>query len=206
MTQTRLIGIAGASGSGKTRLAETLLERLGPDTAVVIQEDAYYKDLSDMPLDMRARQNFDHPDAFDHDLLAVHMRQLLQGDTISCPTYDYTTHCRSKDANRVPPHRVILLEGILVLATAQLRELMAIRVFVDTALDTCHARRMKRDMAERARTKASVIRQFEETVHPMYLEHIEPSRHYADILIPGTGQNSAAVDLLVARINTMQGF
>jgi uridine kinase len=203
MKKAVLIGIAGASGSGKTHLANDLMRRLGSDKAVIIQEDAYYRDLSDMPLDMRACQNFDHPDAFDHDLLAVHMRQLLQGDTISSPIYDYTTHCRSEDANRVSPRRIVLLEGILVLATAQLRELMALRVFVDTALDTCHARRMQRDLAERARTKESVIRQFEETVRPMYLEHIEPSRHYADILIPGAGLNTAAIDLLAARINTL---
>ncbi|MCF7973637.1 MAG: uridine kinase [Phycisphaerae bacterium] len=203
MTQTRLIGIAGASGSGKTHLAETLLERLGPDTAVVIQEDAYYRDLSHMPLEQRARVNFDHPGAFDHDLLAAHMQHMLHGHTVSCPVYDYKTHTRLNDTRPVMPRRVILLEGILVLNTARLRKLMDLRVFVDTALEVCCERRLQRDMAERARTRESVIRQFNETVRPMYLEHIEPSRQYADLLIPGEGEHTEPVNRLIARINAL---
>jgi uridine kinase len=150
---------------------------------------------------MRAQENFDHPDAFDHALLATHMRQMLQGDTVSCPMYDYKTHNRKKDTRIVPPHRVIILEGILALSTAQLRELMEVRVFVDVALDICCARRLKRDISERGRTLDSVIQQYEQTVQPMYLQYIEPSKEYADILIPQGGKNSVAIDVLTDGIN-----
>ncbi len=203
MKKAILIGISGASGSGKTRVASALLERLGPDRAVVIQEDAYYRDLSHMAFEMRAQENFDHPDAFDHDLLATHMRQMLQGDTVACPKYDYKTHNRKKATRIVPPHRVIILEGILVLGTAQLRELMAIRVFVDVALDMCCARRLKRDISERGRTLDSVIQQYEQTVRPMYLQYIEPSKEYADILIPRGGENAVAIETLADGINAL---
>ncbi len=201
MKKATLIGIAGASGSGKTLVANTLLKRLGAGRAVVIQEDAYYKDLTHMTLDMRAQQNFDHPDAFDHDLLTTHMRQMLQGDTVACPMYDYKTHNRRKDTRTVRPHRVIILEGILALGTAPLRELMDLRVFVDVPLDMCCARRVKRDISERGRTVDSVIQQYEQTVRPMYLQYIEPSKGYADILIPRGGKNSVAIDVLTDGIN-----
>jgi uridine kinase len=203
MTRPLLIGIAGASGSGKTHLANHLVERLGSDRAVVIQEDAYYRDLSDLSLDMRARVNFDHPDALEHDLLATHLAQMLKGDTVSCPMYDYKTHNRLPDTRRVTPHRLIILEGILVLHTARLRDLMDLRVFVDTALGTCCDRRVKRDMAQRGRTLDSVMQQFEDTVRPMYLQYIEPSKQYADILIPGDREDASAIDGLVTRINAM---
>ena len=203
MTKRLLIGIAGASGSGKTLVAQNLASRLGSDTVVVIQEDSYYKDLSHMPLDKRAYENFDHPNAFDHDLLATQLQQLLNGDTVQCPMYDYKTHNRTRETNTVAPHRLILLEGILVLSVARLRELMDMRVFVDTALDICCTRRLKRDISERGRTKDSVIQQFEDTVRPMYLQHIEPSKAYADILIPKGGKNTVAMDLLTSGIDTM---
>jgi len=203
MTKPLLIGIAGASGSGKTTLANHLVERLGSDRAVVIQEDSYYRDLSDMSLEMRARVNFDHPDALEHDLLATHLEQMLDGDTVSCPIYDYETHNRLSDTKRVTPHRLIILEGILVLHTARLRDLMALRVFVDTALDTCCTRRIKRDMSQRGRTADSVIQQFETTVRPMYLQYIEPSKQYADLLIPGDKEHSEAMDLLTTKMLAM---
>ena len=203
MTKTRLIGIAGASGSGKTLVARNIAKRLGSDKVVIIQEDSFYRDLSHMPLEMRASQNFDHPDAFDHDLLAAHMQQLLNGHTVQCPMYDYITHNRRKETKTVVPHRLIILEGILVLSTPRLRDLMHMRVFVDTALDICCTRRLKRDMSERGRTLDSVCQQFEDTVRPMYLQHIEPSKAYADILIPKGGKNTVAMDLLIAEINMM---
>jgi uridine kinase len=203
MTKRLLIGIAGASGSGKTTLANRLVERLGPDRAVVIQEDAYYRDLSDMSLDMRARVNFDHPDALEHDLLATHLEQMLNGDSVACPMYDYETHNRLPDAKRVTPHPLIILEGILVLHTARLRDLMDMRVFVDTALDMCCTRRIKRDMSQRGRTLESVVQQFEATVRPMYLQYIEPSKQYADLLIPGDREDASAIDGLVTRIDAM---
>jgi len=198
-----LIGIAGASGSGKTFVANSIIESLGSDKAVIIQEDSYYKDLSDVPYDERAGKNFDHPDAFDHDLLTRHLLQLLNGETISHPIYDYKLHRRLKETKTVGPHVLIILEGILIFNKARLRNLMDFRVFIETALDISFIRRLKRDIAERSRTVDSVIQQYIETVRPMYLQFIEPSKLYADILIPGWGKNSVAVDTLITRINTL---
>ena len=198
-----LIGIAGASGSGKTHVANSIIESFGPDKAVVIQEDSYYKDLSDVPYEERVTKNFDHPDAFDHDLLAEHLLQLLNGEAVSHPIYDYKLHIRSKETKNVGPGVLIILEGILILYNAKLRELMDYRVFIDTALDICFVRRLKRDIEERGRTVDSVTRQYRETVRPMYLEFIAPSKQYADILIPGDGRNAEAVDILTSRINTL---
>ena len=198
-----LIGIAGASGSGKTHVANSIIESFGPDKAVVIQEDSYYKDLSDVPYEERVTKNFDHPDAFDHDLLAEHLLQLLNGEAVSRPIYDYKLHIRSKETKNVGPGVLIILEGILILYNAKLRELMDYRVFIDTALDICFVRRLKRDVEERGRTMDSVIRQYTETVRPMYLEFIAPSKQYADIMIPGDGRNAKAVDILTSKINTL---
>ncbi|MHC4630111.1 MAG: uridine kinase [Planctomycetota bacterium] len=198
-----LIGIAGASGSGKTLVANSIIESFGPDKAMIIQEDSYYKDLSYVPYEERVGRNFDHPDAFDHDLLTKHLMQLLNGEIISYPIYDYKLHTRSKETKNVGPGVLIILEGILIFSKARLRELMDYRVFIDTALDICFVRRLKRDIAERGRTVDSVIQQYTETVRPMYLEFIEPSKRYADILIPGEGRNSEAVDILTAKIHTL---
>jgi uridine kinase len=198
-----LIGIAGASGSGKTVITNSIIESLGPDKAVIIQEDSYYKDLSDVPFEQRVSRNFDHPDAFDHDLLAEHLLQLLIGDTVSHPVYDYQLHTRSKETKTVGPGKLIILEGILIFSKAQLRELMDYRVFIDTPPDICFIRRLKRDTEERGRTADSVLRQYTETVRPMYLEFIEPSKQYADMLISGEGKNSKAVDILITKIKAL---
>ncbi|MDT8303772.1 MAG: uridine kinase [Sedimentisphaerales bacterium] len=198
-----LIGIAGASGSGKTHVANSIIERLGSDKAVIIQEDSYYKDLSDMPYEERVRRNFDHPDAFDYDLLARHLFQLLNGEAVSHPIYDYKLHTRSKETKNVGPCVLIILEGILILNNARLRELMDFSVFIDTALDICFVRRLKRDIEERGRTVDSIIRQYTETVRPMYIKFIAPSKQYADILISGEGGNSDAVDNLTTRIDAL---
>ncbi len=198
-----LIGIAGASGSGKTLVANTIIERLGSDKVVLIQEDSYYKDLSDIPVDERAGLNFDHPDAFDHDLLAEHLKLLLQGKTVAHPIYDYKTHSRLKETRTVGPHTIIILEGILVLNEPKLRELMDIRVFIDTALDICFIRRLKRDIEERGRSVESVIKQYQNTVRPMYFQFIEPSKRYADIIIPRGGKNLVAIDILTTKIRSM---
>ncbi|MCD6375070.1 MAG: uridine kinase [Caldisericaceae bacterium] len=198
-----LIGIAGASGSGKTLVANTIIERLGSDKVVLIQEDSYYKDLSDIPLDERAGRNFDHPDAFDHDLLAEHLKLLLEGKTVAHPIYDYKTHSRLKETKTVGPHTIIILEGILVLNEAKLRELMDIRVFIDTALDICFIRRLKRDIEERGRSVESVIAQYQNTVRPMYFQFIEPSKRYADIIIPRGGKNLVAIDILTTKIRSL---
>ncbi|MBW7988860.1 MAG: uridine kinase [Planctomycetes bacterium] len=198
-----LIGIAGASGSGKTFVANSIIENLGSDKAVIIQEDSYYKDLSDVLYEERERRNFDHPDSFDHDLLAKHLLQLLNGEIISHPIYDYKLHTRSKETKTVEPCGLIILEGILILNNARLRELMDYRVFIDTALDICFVRRLKRDIEERERTVDSVIWQYTKTVRPMYLQFIEPSKQYADIFISGEGMNSEALDILTTRINSL---
>ncbi len=198
-----LIGIAGASGSGKTFVANSIIESLESDKAVIIQEDSYYMDLSNISYEERVRRNFDHPDAFDHDLLAKDLLQLLNGEAVSHPIYDYKLHTRSEETKTVGPCVLIILEGILILHNARLRELMDYRVFIDTAMDICFARRLKRDIEERGRTVDSVTRQYTETVRPMYLQFIAPSKQYADILISGEGRNSEAVDILTSKINTL---
>ncbi len=198
-----IIGIAGASGSGKTLVANNIMSALGSEKVVMLQEDSYYKDLSDIPFDERTGKNFDHPDAFDHELLANHLEQLLQGKSISHPIYDYKTHSRKKETRTVGPHTIVILEGILILNEPRLRNQMDIRVFIDTAPDICFIRRLKRDINERARSVDSVIRQYEETVRPMYFQFIEPSKRYADIIIPRGGKNKVAIDILSTKINTL---
>ena len=203
MNKGILIGIAGASGSGKTVIANSIIESLETDKAVIIQEDSYYKDLSDVPYEQRVSRNFDHPDAFDHDLLAEHLLQLLNGQAVSHPIYDYKLHTRSKEIKTAGPGNLIILEGILIFSKAQLRELMDYQVFIDTPPDICFIRRLKRDTEERGRTADSVIQQYTETVRPMYHQFIEPSKQYADILISGEGRNSEAVDILKTKINAL---
>ncbi|HID40026.1 MAG TPA: uridine kinase [Calditrichaeota bacterium] len=198
-----LIGIAGASGSGKTLVSRTIMEKLGSEKVVLIQEDSYYKDLSDIPFDERTGKNFDHPDAFDHDLLIEHMADLLDGHAISHPIYDYKTHSRLQKTRTVGPHTIIILEGILILSESRLRDLMDIKVFIDTAPDICFIRRLKRDIEERGRSVDSVINQYTETVRPMYFQFIEPAKRYADIIIPRGGKNLIAIDILTAKINAL---
>lgn len=205
MKKRILIGVAGASGSGKTHVAKSIIESLGADKAVIIQEDSYYKDLSALPYDERAATNFDHPDAFEDDLLAKHLLQLLDGEAVSQPVYDYKQHLRLEGTKTVGPSDVIILEGILIFSKAELRELMDFRVFVDTALDICFIRRLKRDIAERGRSVDSVIQQYNETVRPMYLRFVEPLKRYADMSISGEEDNSSAVDILTAKINALLG-
>ncbi len=203
MNKAILIGIAGPSGSGKTSVAARITESLGADSVVTIQEDSYYKDLSGIPYEERAAANFDHPGAFDHDFLAEHLLQLLNGESVSRPVYDYKLHTRSKETETVKSGALIILEGILVLAGARLRELMDYRVFIDTPLDICFIRRLRRDIEERGRTADSVIRQYTETVRSMYVQFVEPSKQYADMLISGESGNSGDIDILMAKINAL---
>ncbi len=198
-----VIGISGASGSGKTLIANTIIERLGADRVGMIQEDSYYKDLSNIPYDERTGKNFDHPDAFDHDLLHKHMHQLINGESIDHPIYNYKTHSRLDETKRMEAHKVIILEGILILNEPQLRELMDIRVFVDTPPDICFIRRLKRDIAERGRDVQSIVRQYMETVRPMYFQFVEPSKRYADLIIPRGGKNYVAIDLLTTKMQDL---
>ncbi len=198
-----IIGIAGASGSGKTLVANNVMNSLGSEKVVMIQEDSYYRDLSDIPFDERTGRNFDHPDAFDHELLAKHLKELVEGKAISHPIYDYTTHSRKKETKTVGPHTIIILEGILILNEPALRELMDIRIFIDTSPDICFIRRLKRDIHERARTVDGIITQYEETVRPMYFQFVEPSKRHADIIIPRGGKNKVAIDIISTKINNL---
>ena len=206
MTQkTIIIGIAGASASGKSLLANTIVNELGSDRVVVISEDSYYKDHSNIPFEERAKINYDHPDALDHELLYQHLIQLQNGETVDVPIYNHSQHLRDKETRRIGQHTIIVLEGILLFVEKKLREIMNIRIFMETALDICLIRRMKRDMNERGRSLDSVIMQYEETVRPMYLQFIEPSKRYADIIVPRGGGNRIAIDMIKAKMRELLG-
>ncbi|MDD3825775.1 MAG: uridine kinase [Anaerolineaceae bacterium] len=198
-----VIGMAGGTGSGKTTVAREILKRAGTELISFIQHDAYYKDLSDLPLAQRAMQNFDHPDALDNDLLIRHLKELKASRAIQMPIYDFTTHTRTLETRRVEPHRVIILEGILIFADEALRRLMDVKIFVDTDPDIRFIRRLQRDIAERGRTMDSVIRQYMGTVRPMHQEFVEPSKRYADVIIPEGGFNEVAMEMVAARIRAL---
>jgi uridine kinase len=198
-----VIGIAGGSGSGKTTVAQTILQRVGPDRISFLQHDAYYKDLSGLPPVQRAEVNFDHPNSLDNELLIRHIQQLKKGKVVEVPIYDFSTHSRTERTFNVFPRSVILVEGILIFAETSLRELFDVKIFVDTDSDLRFIRRLQRDIAERGRTTESVIRQYLSTVRPMHMDFVEPSKRYADVIIPEGGFNTAALDMVVARIETM---
>lgn len=199
-----IIGIAGASASGKSLLAHTihdeLASELGAEQIGVITEDCYYKDQSHLSMEARARTNYDHPAAFDHALLIEHLTRLRSGEWVAIPRYSYTAHTRLPETTPMGPRRVILLEGILLLTEPRLRALLDISIYMDTPLDICLVRRLVRDVQERGRSMESVLRQYQETVRPMFLQFIEPSKQYADIIVPRGGRNRIAIDMLKARI------
>jgi uridine kinase len=202
-----IIGIAGASGSGKSLLANTIYDELGSDQVVIISEDSYYKDHSDLPFSEREKINYDHPDVFDHALLFEHLQALQSGKTVEIPLYNHSKHEREKETRRVGQHTIIVLEGILLFVEPRLRDLMDIRIYMDTALDICLIRRLTRDIVERERTLESVIEQYQNTVRPMYLQFIEPSKRYADIIVPRGGENRIAIDLIKAKMKELlNGF
>jgi len=198
-----VIGVAGGTGSGKTTVAHEILRRAGTNQISLIQHDAYYKDLSELPPAQRAMQNFDHPDALDNELLIAHLQELKAGRAVEIPVYDFTTHSRTAETRRVEPHRILLLEGILIFADARLRRLMDVKIYVDTDSDIRFIRRLERDIAERGRTMASVIRQYLGTVRPMHQEFVEPSKRYADVIIPEGGFNEVAMEMVAARIRSL---
>ena len=198
-----VIGIAGGSGSGKTTVAQAILQRVGPTRISFLQHDAYYKDLSGLPPTQRAEINFDHPNSLESDLLIQHIQQLKNGQPVDVPIYDFSTHSRTTRSYTVQPRGVILVEGILIFTEAALRNIFDVKIFVDTDADLRFIRRLERDISERGRTTASVIKQYLSTVRPMHLEFVEPSKRYADIIIPEGGFNNAALDMVVARIETM---
>lgn len=198
-----VIGVSGGTGSGKTTVVQAILERVGAERIAFIQHDSYYRDQSHLPLEERARVNFDHPDALETDLLVKHVRQLLAGQAVEVPVYDFTTHTRTNRTRRVEPRRVILVEGILIFAEPELRDLMDVKIYVDTDADIRFIRRLKRDITERGRTVESVIEQYLSTVRPMHLEFVEPSKRYADVIIPEGGFNVVALDMVVARVQRL---
>lgn len=200
---TIIIGISGASASGKSLLANTIVNELGSEQVVIISEDAYYKDHSDMPFEERANINYDHPDAFDHQLLLQHLQELQQGKSIEVPIYNHSLHIREKETRRIGQHAIIVLEGILLFVERQLRELMDIRIFMETSLDICLIRRLKRDIKERQRSLDSVLKQYEDTVRPMYLQFIDPSKRYADVIVPRGGNNRIAIDMIKAKMREL---
>ncbi len=203
MSKHILIGIAGGTGSGKSLVAKTLIDKLGDDHVAMIQQDAYYNHLKHLSFAERSSQNFDHPDAYDERLLLNHIKILLSGGTIEQPIYDFSQHLRKSESKKVGGQVIIILDGILVLHNEQLREMMKIKVYVDTDADIRLIRRLQRDLHERGRNIKSILEQYEKTVRPMHLQFVEPSKRYADIIIPQGGKNFVAIDLLKTKIESI---
>jgi len=203
MSDVVVIGVAGGTGSGKTTVADAIVNRIGADRIAFLQHDSYYRDLAAANRESLLHHNFDHPDALESELLARHVRDLKAQRAIEVPIYDFTRHVRTGGTRRVEPRGVVLVEGILIFVEQELRELFDIKIFVDTDADLRFIRRLERDIAERGRTMESVVRQYMETVRPMHLEFVEPSKRYADIIIPEGGFNTIAIDMVVARITAM---
>lgn len=198
-----VIGIAGGTGSGKTTVASVILNKVGRSRIAYLPHDAYYKDLRHLPPLRRQEINFDHPDSLESDLMRQHIEQLLAWKPINLPIYDFTTHTRTDQVTEIKPSRVVLVEGILIFTEAALRDLFDVKIFVDTDADIRFIRRLQRDIAERGRTMESVITQYLTTVRPMHLEFVEPSKRYADVVIPEGGLNEVAMDMVIARIEMM---
>ena len=197
-----VIGVAGGSGSGKTTVVRRIVESLGSERVTVLDHDRYYRDRNDLRLEERAALNYDHPDSLETDLLVEHVRALKAGRQVEVPRYDFTRHARLAEKDTFLPRRALIVEGILIFTDPALRELMDIKVFVDTDSDTRFIRRLERDVAERGRTMESVIDQYQATVKPMHLEFVEPSKRYADVIIPLGGHNTVAVDLLLTMLRS----
>ncbi|MFS0751357.1 uridine kinase [Oceanobacillus sp. 1P07AA] len=195
-----VIGVAGGSGSGKTSVTRSICQRFTETSILVIEQDYYYKDQSHLPFEERLNTNYDHPLAFDNDLLIEHLQQLMKNEPIEKPVYDYKIHTRSKDIIHVEPKEVIIVEGILILEDPRLVDLMDIKVYVDTDADLRIIRRLMRDIKERGRTLDSVIDQYIQNVRPSHLQFIEPTKRYADIIIPEGGQNHVAIDIMASKI------
>ncbi|HKQ09460.1 MAG TPA: uridine kinase [Blastocatellia bacterium] len=198
-----IIGISGGTGSGKTTVTQKIITSVGADNVVYLQQDAYYRNLGDMPLELRHKVNFDHPDAIDISLMMNHMEALRAGETIEQPTYDYATHSRRAEAIHVEPRPVIIVEGILVFFDPQMRRLMDLKIFVDCDADIRFIRRLDRDVHERGRSLDSIISQYQTTVRPMHLQFVEPSKRYADIIIPEGGHNEVGIDMITCKIQSI---
>ncbi|WP_440056952.1 uridine kinase (plasmid) [Pseudoalteromonas sp. T1lg65] len=203
MTRT-IIAIAGASASGKSLFSQTiyneLVNELESGAIAVIEEDAYYNDQSHLPFEHRTQTNYDHPDAFEHNLLREHLGKLRQGESVQVPTYDYAQHTRSNETRTVNPAKILIVEGILLLSDPELSKEFDIKVFIDTPLDICLLRRMQRDIEHRGRSVASVVEQYQATVRPMFYQFIEPSKHNADLVVTRGGMNRVAIDIIKSKI------
>jgi uridine kinase len=195
-----IIGICGGTGSGKTTVANRILESVSASEVVFIQQDSYYRNITDLPLDFRHIANFDHPDALDNDLLVNHVRRLKAGEAVELPLYDFKTNTRQSETKHVESKPIVIVEGILIFAEPRLLEQMDIKVFVDTPDDIRFIRRLRRDLAERGRTVESVIEQYTGTVRPMHMQFVEPSKRHADVIIPEGGHNLVSIDLLSGKI------
>lgn len=198
-----VIGIAGGTGSGKTTVANVILQRVGAQRLAFLAHDAYYRDLHSLSLAERAQINYDHPDSLETDLLVQHINQLKRGEPAEMPIYDFTTHSRTSKTVHVEPRQVVLVEGILIFYEQALRDLFDVKIFVDTDADIRFIRRLQRDIIERGRTTESVIQQYLTTVRPMHMEFVEPSKRYADVIIPEGGLNTVALDMVIARIESL---
>jgi uridine kinase len=198
-----IIGIAGGTGSGKTTVAQKIISSVGAKNVVYLQQDSYYRNPGDMPLELRHNVNFDHPDAFDTDLLINHLQALRAGESIQQPIYDYKTHSRKSDVIQVESRPIIIIEGILVFVNSRLRGLMDLKIFVDADADIRFIRRLDRDVHERGRSLESIISQYTGAVRPMHLLFVEPSKRYADIIIPEGGHNEVGIDLVTGKIKSI---
>lgn len=198
-----VIGVAGGTGSGKTTVVKKIVEQLPPDNVVVIPQDAYYKDQSHLPMEERRKINYDHPLAFDNDLLIEHIDKLKNGEAVPQPIYSFITYTRQEDYLKVKPREIIIVEGILILEDRRIRERLDIKVFVDTDADERFIRRLKRDIWKRGRSVESVISQYTDTVRPMHNRFVEPTKRYADIIIPEGGENLVAIDILTSKFKSI---
>ncbi len=198
-----VIAIAGGSGSGKTTVANEILKQVGSHRIAYLPHDAYYRDLTDLPLNQRAEVNFDHPNSLESSLLIEHIRKLKRWEPVDLPIYDFTHHRRTGETRRVEPSMVIIVEGILIYAEPELREEFDVKIFVDTDSDLRFIRRLERDITERGRTTETVVRQYLTTVRPMHMDFVEPSKRYADVIIPEGGFNTVALDMVISRIESL---
>lgn len=197
------LGVAGGTGSGKTSVARTILRSVGPDRIASLEQDSYYKDVEWSSEEQLLQHNFDHPDAIDRELLINHIEALKQGQDIEVPVYDFVTHRRTEETIRVAARPVILIEGILLLAERRIRQLLDFKIFVDTDADVRLMRRIRRDIRERGRDLDDVLRQYNETVRPMHLEFVEPSKRWADVIVPEGGENRVATAMVIARVEQL---
>lgn len=195
-----IIGICGGTGSGKTTIARAIVEAVGSENVVLVEQDSYYRNLADMPLDDRHHANFDHPDAIDSDLLVNHVKRLKLGQPIDIPIYDMVTHTRSDRVEVIEPRPVVIVEGILIFAEPRILELLDVRVFVDTPDDIRLIRRLRRDINERGRTFERTLDQYEKTIRPMHFEFVEPSKRFADVIIPEGGQTDTSIQMLCSLV------